>query len=343
MAETLTGVPASPPFLAPDAKPLHPHQSEADREITSWQAESAYYVEPSDPKHKHIVDVLLKERATKLSRSRLWPLYRFFLNRLLNYRAAKRMVDTAGRYDAKRAFAFASNMLDMKLDVEGLENVPKEGAFILAPNHPTGIADGLAMHDAIASVRQDTIIFVNGDAIRLNPRLTDKLIPVEWREHLKSRAKSRETLMASNKAFADGRPVVIFPSGRLAFMDEDKVLHERTWMPTLSALAKRYDCPIVPVNITSRNSWLYYWFWKVNEELRDMTLFHELINKKGKTFRVRIGKPVQPSELDDDNDQSAANLRAYVCEGLGGGMTFQEWKAAGKRGNVTDGAPCDRN
>lgn len=301
--------------------------SEEDRRIAEWEANSPYYIAAApEEKHKHIVDVLIKERARKLSKSRLWPIYRLFLNNLLNYRGAKRMVDVAGRWKAGPAFAYASNMLRMKLDVAGLEHLPREGAFILALNHPTGIADGLAVHDAIEKVRPDTIIFVNGDAIRLNPLLTDKLIPVEWREDKKTRAKSRETLKASNEAFDGGRCVVIFPSGRLAFMTEGKVLVERPWQPTVAALAKRYGCPVVPANIKSRNSWLYYWFWKVNEELRDMTLFHELINKRGKTFRIRIERPVAPDQLLPDNDEAAAELRAYVVEGIDRGQSFEEWR-----------------
>lgn len=303
--------------------------SEEDHLIAEWEASSPYYVPPSeDEKHQHIVDILIKERAQKLSKSRLWPLYRLALNKLLGYKAAVRLVDTAGRWKADKAFSFASETLQMKLDVTGLEHIPKEGRFILAVNHPTGIADGLAMHDAIQDIRPDTIVFVNGDAIRLNPLLEDKLIPVEWRQDKKSRAKSRVTLVASNKAFAEERAVILFPSGRLAFMDDNKRLQEQMWQSTVSALSKKYNCPVVPAHITSRNSWLYYFFWNVNEELRDMTLFHELFNKRGQTFRIRIFPEIKPAQLREDNDQAAAELRAYVTQGILKEQTFEEWKAA---------------
>ncbi len=314
--------------LAADGRPLDPADP-ADAEIIRWQTSSPSYVTPPQHrKHKHVVDVLIRERAKRLSTSRLWPAYRLALNGLLNYRAAKRMVDTAGRWDAERAFAHASALLDMKLDVEGLDHVPREGGFIIALNHPTGIADGLAIHDALAEVRPDVVIFVNADAIRLNPRLTPKLIPVEWREDKKSRAKSRETLIASKAAFEEERAVVLFPSGRLAYMSEEKVLVERPWMPTVANLARRYRVPVVPANIRSRNSWLYYWFNNIDEELRNMTLFHELLNKKGKTFAIRIGEPIEPSALLEDDAEAAAELRSYVteAEGVVSGRSFAEWR-----------------
>lgn len=313
-------------LTSPIIPPTAEEQQELEEKIAAWEANSAYYVKPDDPKYNHIVDVLIKERAPKLSKSRFWPLYRFILNQILGYRAAMRLVETAGRWPADKAFAHASSLLEMNLDVKGMEHVPQEGAFIIALNHPTGIADGLAVHDALAEKRPDAIVFVNGDAVRLNPLLTDKLIPVEWREEKKNRAKSRETLKASNEAFAQGRAIVLFPSGRLAYMDEHKQLIERPWQSSVSALAKKYKCPIVPANIKSRNSWLYYWFWKVNEELRDMTLFHELLNKKGKTFRIRIQEPIMPDQLLVDNDEAAAELRDYVCFGIDEGLTFKEWR-----------------
>ena len=310
-----------------DGKPLDASDP-ADAEIIAWQTRSPYYVTPpGDDSHTHIVDVLIKERAKRLSKSRFWPLYRVVLNGLLGYRGAKDMVDRAGRWDAERAFGYASSVLQMKLDVEGLEHVPEEGGFIIALNHPTGIADGLAVHDALVGKRPDVIIFVNADAIRLNPRLTTKLIPVEWRDDKKSRSKSKETLIASKKAFGEGRGVVIFPSGRLAYMNDAKVLVERPWMPTVATLAKRYKVPVIPANVRSRNSWLYYWFNNIDEELRNMTLFHELLNKKGKTFTIRIGAPIPPDALLDDDDEAAAELRAYVCEAVADGVSFADWRA----------------
>ncbi|MEM1379927.1 MAG: lysophospholipid acyltransferase family protein [Pseudomonadota bacterium] len=321
------------PMLGSDAKPLHPETSEADREIYEWQSTSPYYVPPPtetghQQRHQHIIDLLIRERAIKLSQSFFWPLYRLTLNGILDYAKAKRMVDEAGRLNAEDAFAYASRMIQMKIVSTGLEHVPADGACILACNHPTGIADGLALHDLVATIRPDPIVFVNADAIRLNPRLTDKLIPVEWRDEMKSRAKSRETLKASKKAFSEGRSIILFPSGRLAYMDETKTLIERPWMSTVANLPKRNKCPIIPVNLQSRNSWLYYLFNNIDEELRNMTLFHELMNKRGQTFDFHFGPPIAPEQLLEDDEEAAKELQAYVTGGVRKGLSFEEWRAA---------------
>jgi putative hemolysin len=318
-------------MLGSDARPLDVEGSQRDRRIYEWQSTSPYYVRPPTDtghltRHQHIVDQLIRERAVKLSQSTFWPLYRLTLNGLLDYKKAKRMVDEAGRMPPKAAFAYASEMIGMKLKVEGIENIPKDGACIIAANHPTGIADGLALHDVVQEVRADPIVFVNADAIRLNPLLTDKLIPVEWREDKKSRAKSRETLKATRKAFDEERSVILFPSGRLAYMNDDKELIERPWMSTVANLPKRYKCPVIPVHLKSRNSWLYYWFNNIDDELRNMTLFHELLNKKNQTFDFHIGKPIQPEEMLEDDQEAAKELQRYVCSGVREGLTLEEWR-----------------
>jgi putative hemolysin len=58
-----------------------------------------------------------------------------------------------------------------------------------------------------------------------------------------------------------------------------------------------------------RNSWLYYWFWRVNTELRDITLFHELLNKKNKPYRITFGAPINADALQGNPTEAAEALR----------------------------------
>ena len=47
---------------------------------------------------------------------------------------------------------YVSRLLSLDLDITGLEHIPTSGAFIIAANHPTGIADGVAVYDALTRV-----------------------------------------------------------------------------------------------------------------------------------------------------------------------------------------------
>ena len=268
------------------------------------------------PRQVHIADQLIAERGEKIVNSRWWPLIRPILYKILHYKEAVRMADELSPLPAQAAMEYVSRLLALDLDISGLEHIPRSGCCVVAANHPTGIADGVAVYDALRRVRPDIAIFTNRDAIRINPRLSEFLIPVEWREELRDRTKMKETLRLSSRAFLEERAVVLFPSGRIAFWKNGR-LNERPWQPSAVTLARKQGVPILPCHVESRNSGLFYWFANWNTELRDMTVFHELLNKRGQTFRIRFG-PLIPAERIAEGDyiQATEALQEHVVERL---------------------------
>lgn len=264
----------------------------------------------------HIADILIAERGQGLVGSRAWPLLRPLLYRIFRYREAVALADAIGPLPATDAMRYLERLLDLDVRVSGAERIPRSGSFILAANHPTGIADGIAVYGALRPVRPDLAIFANRDAIRVSPALDEILIPVEWREAFRSATRTRETLRATGRAFADGRAVVIFPAGRIAYFDRG-VLTERPWQPSAVSLARKYDVPVLPVHVAARNSALFYFLgnWGFTE-LRDMTVFHELLNKRGATFRVTFGAPIPVDALDGDLDAVTARLQDHCVHAL---------------------------
>jgi putative hemolysin len=263
----------------------------------------------------HIVDQLIVERSLNLSRNPVWPFIRPLLMRAFHYRKAVRMADDVRDLPGFEAMEYLSRLLRLNVGVLGLENVPKTGTFILAPSHPTGIADGIAVFDAFKALRPDMIFFANRDALRVAAGFRDLVIPVEWRPSEKSHAKGRDTLEMTARAFAANRLVVLFPSGRIAYWHEGK-LTERPWQTSIVALARRYECPVVPVNIQARNSGLFYFLSRFSTDLRDITVFHELLNKTGRSYRITVGKPVPTDALEGDAAAVTARLQAHTVDAL---------------------------
>ena len=101
-------------------------------------------------------------------------------------------------------------------------------------------------------------------------------------------------------------------------MNEEKVLTERDWMSSVAIFARKYQCPVVPARMTARNSWLYYWFGRLNSELRDITLFNELLNKRGATIRIEFGPPISPEALEGEAGAVAAALREHAAANVAG-------------------------
>jgi putative hemolysin len=277
-------------------------------------------------REKHIVEVLIEERAPKLVASRFWPLYRSILYPLLQQRKAIRMANAIMDLPGRDGMDHVSALLRLNVEVQGLHHVPPAGRILIAPIHPTGIADGIAVYDALRTHRPDLIFFANRDAIRVAPRLQDVLIPVEWVKAKRTRQRSRETLADARRAFGEDRCVVLFPSGRLAFMDENKVLTEQEWEPSIAIFARKYECAVVPAHIEARNSWLYYWFRSLNPELRDITLFNELLNKQRKSFTITFGPAISPNDLAGDPDEVARALREHAWKRVKQGLPWSPIK-----------------
>jgi len=266
----------------------------------------------------HIVDRLIKERCPSFVDHWSWPVIRPLLYTLLGYARACRTTEYLQTLNGGDSFDHLTEELSVNLTLNAIERMPKEGRLVVAANHPTGLADGVAVWDALRRVRRDIVFFANADALRVNPGFSDVLIPVEWVMDKRSPAKTRETLRLAKEAFADEKCVVIFPSGKLA-KKINGVLTEQDWMPTVVSLARKYKAPVQPLNLQATNSWLYYFFSELNGELRDITLFHELLNKRGSAFEMTFGPLIAPDRLEGDANAQTLALRDYVSRGLARG------------------------
>ena len=263
----------------------------------------------------HIVDTLIAERGEKIVKSPFWPLIRPFLHVLLRYHKAIRFADDVAKLPGFQSFEYMSDLLQLDIRCQNTERIPASGGFILVSNHPTGIADGVAIFDLMKERRPDMMVFANRDAVRVNPRFAEMIIPVEWRDEYKSKLKTRETLVLTNKTVEEGKAMVLFPSGRIAYWANGK-LNERPWKTSAVALARKYNLPILPVHLSARNSGLFYWFAKWSTELRDMTVFYELLNKRGDRFDFRVGKLISPDQLEGDVNEVTRALEKLTVHDM---------------------------
>ncbi|MBW8285585.1 MAG: 1-acyl-sn-glycerol-3-phosphate acyltransferase, partial [Rhizobium sp.] len=213
----------------------------------------------SHGKPGHIVDTLIAERGQKIVHNPLWPVMRPFLYTLLRYAKALEFANDIANMPGFQAFDYLSGILQLDINVRHGERIPGQGGFIMVSNHPTGIADGVAVFDLLKNTRPDMMFFANRDAIRVNPRFAEIIIPVEWREEHKSKLKARETLQLTTRAVQEHKATVLFPSGRIAYWANGR-LNERPWKTSAVGLARKYNLPILPVHMSARNSGLFYWF-----------------------------------------------------------------------------------
>jgi putative hemolysin len=270
----------------------------------------------ADQRSKHIVDVLIEERAPHLSQGPYWQAIRPPLYAALNYAKARRMADDIANLPGRAALDYISDLLSLRLIVRGLDRVPNRGRLVVVANHPTGIADGVAVFDALKALRPDLCFFANADAHRVCPGFMDVLIPVEWVNEKRNHEKTKLTLRMASQAFADERLLMIFPAGRLA-RREDGIVQDPPWEPSAVSLARKNKAPIAPIHVAGPYPLFFHTFDRFSKELRDITLFHELLNKARQTYVLTVGPLIQPEALAGEAAAVSHRLKRYVEAELG--------------------------
>lgn len=267
-----------------------------------------------NPPVQDIIDQLIFERAPWLeNKSTVVSALHHALRYGLSYEQTISHATMLYEKPALDIMQTMGTLIAQRVCVNGLHHIPKTGRAIIVANHPTGIADAIVLHHVLANLRPDLYFFANSDVLRVFPQLSTLIAPVEWRKDRRTHARSRETLASVKTAMDTDRLGIIFPSGRLA-KRRGLSLVERDWMPSAVSLARRYDAPIVPIHISARNSVLFYLLDLIHPTLRDITLFHETLNKQKFRFSVNIGAMISPDALHDDPIAATEFLKSTVMD-----------------------------
>src|SRR5205085_10987214 len=104
---------------------------------------------------------------------------RHLLQPVLRYREAVETAERIGGLGGHEIMALGVSRLGLQVRTLGLYRLPSRGRVILAPNHPTGLADGVAVWEALRRVRDDILILANPHAIRLAPGPAHPILPAE--------------------------------------------------------------------------------------------------------------------------------------------------------------------
>ncbi|MEP5153956.1 1-acyl-sn-glycerol-3-phosphate acyltransferase [Planktotalea sp.] len=265
----------------------------------------------TEPEH---IDRLLHERAPWLFQETAPVAFlRKSLQSALSYEQTLLIADRLKPLSAVQIMDRLAIHLCRNLSVSGIEHIPMSGPALIVCNHPTGIADAIMLWSALRKRRSDTYFFANRDIERVLPQMRDMIAPVEWRAEKRSHSATRRMLKFTAEATREERLGVIFPSGRLAYR-EGLSLRERPWMGSAVTLARKFDLPIVPVHLKGRNSALFYLLSMIHPSLRDITLFHETLNKARAPFEVHAKAPIAVNYLPQDNEAAIAQLRALCFD-----------------------------
>ena len=265
----------------------------------------------------HPIDEIIEERCPKLmSNKYLRSVIKPTIFKIFKYQTAKKITDDISNISGFECFTYLTNLLKFNLDIRNIELVPEHGPIILAGNHPTGLTDGIVMFEVMKDRRPDYTLYANIDMIKLSKGFEDIIIPVDWNDDNKNIGKSKEILKRTKETLNEGKCLLVFPSSRLSKRKGFK-LFERPWLNTIVKLSKKYNAPIIPFHMDGHNSLFYYFLDIFNEELKNISLFSELVNKEEFKYTITFGRQIDPLDINGDIDKETLRIQNHVEFTLG--------------------------
>jgi len=208
--------------------------------------------------------------------------------------------------------------ISFEIDEKELEHIPQEGPFIITSNHPYGAAEGMILLYVIGSLRPD-IKFLTNFMLSHIPNLKDFFFPVNPFSDRPGLAKSYSGLKMAMEHLKSGKSLLLFPAGEVSTTYGSSLTAEdKEWQSSVVKLVGNANVPVVPVYIHGSNSKRFHYIGRIHPMLRTLRLPKELLNKKGKTIKVRIGRPISQNEIGDHKDVKELGrflrARSYALE-----------------------------
>ena len=187
--------------------------------------------------------------------------------------------------------------LELKREVNGMENIPTEGRYIFVANHPLGGLESLVMMQTIDEKYHDFMFVVNDLLMALEP-LRPVFIPIN-----KVGKQSRSNAELLNELYASDKQVLYFPAG-LCSRKIKKEIIDLQWQKNFIVKAVEYQRDIIPIYIGGRNSNFFYRLanWrkrlKIKFNIEMLFLVDEMFKQRGQTITLTIGKPIPYATFD---------------------------------------------
>lgn len=197
-------------------------------------------------------------------------------------------------------FEFSQDVIkyfNIKVDIQGLEHLPKEGGVIVTLNHPLGGMDAMAIINDVYPYRSDFKFIVNDLLMHLD-NLKDMFVGVN-----KHGANAKEDLAKVDELYASDQMVFVFPAGLVSRKKKGKV-KDLEWKKTFVTRARKYEKNVIPCHIDGELTKFFYRLSNfrsaigIKANIEMLYLADELFKQENKTIRLKFGEPI-PFETFD--------------------------------------------
>lgn len=191
--------------------------------------------------------------------------------------------------------------LQMSLRVEGMENLPDKNdgrLYTIVSNHPLGGADGVALGAIIGRHFDSRFRYLVNDLLMNLPGLAPLCIPIN-----KTGKQSRNFPAMVKAGFESENHMLMYPAGICSRRQKDGSIRDIPWTKTFIVKSVEYQRDVVPIHFSGQNSNFFYKLANFSDRylpfnLAMLFLVDEMYKNVGKTFEIKIGKPIPWQTFD---------------------------------------------
>ncbi len=191
--------------------------------------------------------------------------------------------------------------LQMSLKLEGMENLPDKNdgrLYTIVSNHPLGGADGVALGAIIGRHFDSRFRYLVNDLLMNLPGLAPLCIPIN-----KTGKQSRSFPAMVKAGFESENHMLMYPAGICSRRQKDGSIRDIPWTKTFIVKSVEYQRDVIPIHFSGQNSNFFYKLANFSDRylpfnLAMLFLVDEMYKNVGKTFEIKIGKPIPWQTFD---------------------------------------------
>ncbi len=179
----------------------------------------------------------------------------------------------------------------------GTGNLPPEGRFVFASNHPLGGLDGLVFINEV-SKHYPSVKFPVNDLLLNIPNFSGIFLAVN-----KHGSQGRDSALTIEKAYASDDQILYFPAGLCSRRRRGKI-SDLDWQKSFINKAVWHRRDIIPVYFSGKNSNFFYSLASarsllgIRTNIEMLWLPDEMFSQKGRALSIVFGKPVPWQTFD---------------------------------------------
>lgn len=190
--------------------------------------------------------------------------------------------------------------LQMTLVIKGKENLPNKNdgrLYTFVSNHPLGGEDGVALGAIIGRHYDSRFRYLVNDLLMNLPGLAPLCIPIN-----KTGSQGRNFPAMVKAGFESDNHMLMYPAG-ICSRKRNGVIRDIPWSKTFITKSVEYQRDVVPIHFSGENSKFFYRLANFSDKhlkfnLAMLFLVDEMYKNVGKTFEVKIGKPIPWQTFD---------------------------------------------